>query len=45
MNASPAKLALIERIQQRSQYSLVRSTLPQEKKLNLFHWQEQEVAG
>jgi len=35
---SSAKKALIERIRERSRYSLLKSTLPTEKKLNLFHW-------
>lgn len=36
---SAAKLRLIERIKERSKYSLVKTTLQQEKKTNLFYWQ------
>ncbi len=36
---SPAKQAFVERMRQRSRYSLTRSTLLREKKVNLFHWQ------
>jgi hypothetical protein len=36
---SPAKRAFVERIRQRSGYSLTRSTLLREKKVNIFHWQ------
>jgi hypothetical protein len=35
---STAKSFLVERTKQRSGYSLVRSTLQEEKKFNLFHW-------
>ena len=35
------KEALIQRIKQRSNYSLIRSTLKHEPKFNLFHWQPQ----
>lgn len=35
---SLAKRTMIERIRERSQYSLTRSTLLQERKFNLFHW-------
>ena len=38
LNTSTAKLQLIERIRERSGYSLVRSTLLKEHKLNLFVW-------
>lgn len=34
-----AKQKLIERIKQRSHYSLEKNTLFQEKKLNLFFWE------
>ena len=40
-----AKVALIDRIKQRSSYSLVRSTLLSERKFNLFRWQGQEIIG
>ncbi len=38
LTTSPAKLAIVERIRERSSYSLTRSTLPAESKLNIFHW-------
>jgi hypothetical protein len=37
-----AKDALVRRIQERSHYSLVKSTLPSEKKFNVFIWRAQE---
>lgn len=36
---SPAKLKVIERIKEKSGYSLIRSTLVKEDKLNIFVWQ------
>jgi Protein of unknown function (DUF3800) len=45
LNNSPAKLALVQRVQQRSGYSLERSTLPKENKFNLFRWRAQEFTG
>lgn len=36
---SPAKKSFIERMRQRSGYSLQRSTLLREKKVNIFRWQ------
>ena len=36
---SSAKVKLVERIQQRSHYSLKHSTLPRETKFNIFIWQ------
>jgi len=38
MNTSMAKLALIERIRQRSGYTLLSSTLYRENKFNVFVW-------
>lgn len=38
LNSNPAKLDLIKRIADKSGFSLNRSTLPTEKKLNLFIW-------
>ncbi|PPH63116.1 DUF3800 domain-containing protein [Rathayibacter sp. AY1D7] len=38
LDTNPAKLALIERIKDRSGYALTRSTLLREEKFNLFHW-------
>jgi len=35
---SPAKLALVERLRQRSGYGLTRTTLLREEKVNLFRW-------
>lgn len=35
---SEAKREIVERIRERSGYSLLKSTLPTEKKLNIFHW-------
>lgn len=42
LEGNTAKLALIERIRQRSGYSLTRTTLLREQKVNLFHWQARE---
>jgi hypothetical protein len=36
---SPAKRVLVERLRERSRYSLRQSTLMRERKFNLFHWQ------
>lgn len=41
--ASQAKLAVINRIQERSGYSLTRTTLPRETKCNVFIWQSNGV--
>lgn len=46
LSGNSAKQALIERIKQRSHYSLIRSTLLRERKFSIFHWlhwQAQEV--
>lgn len=43
LQTSPAKQAVIERIKARSGFSLKRSTLPSEKKLNVFVWTPQAV--
>ncbi|MDL1974808.1 MAG: DUF3800 domain-containing protein, partial [Deltaproteobacteria bacterium] len=37
------KEALIHRIRQRSGYSLTKTTLLREEKVNLFRWQAREV--
>jgi len=42
ISANAAKVALIERIRQRSRYSLLRSTLFKEEKFNLFRWVPQK---
>lgn len=39
---SPAKLALVERMRARSTYTLRRTTLLREEKVNLFRWQAKE---
>ena len=39
LSSSPAKLALVNRMQARSGYSLTRTTLLREDKVNLFSWQ------
>lgn len=36
--SSEAKKAVVERIKSRSGYSLIKSTLPTEKKMNIFYW-------
>ena len=41
MAPSSAKLHLVERVKQRSGYTLVRPTLLREEKFNLFHWNGQ----
>lgn len=38
LNQSPAKLEIVQRIKERAGYTLKSSTLPTEKKFNLFHW-------
>jgi len=42
LSANPAKAALVARMRQRSGYSLLRTTLLRERKLNLFCWQPEE---
>ncbi len=39
LNTSKAKLALVERMRHRSQYSLTKTTLLREDKVNLFRWE------
>lgn len=39
LSENKAKLALVERIQQRSHYSLTKTTLLRENKVNLFRWE------
>jgi hypothetical protein len=43
LETSSSKLELIERIRQRSNYSLQNSTLPKEPKFNIFVWQSTKV--
>jgi len=38
LSGSPAKMALVKRMQQRSGYNLIRTTLYRENKVNLFLW-------
>ena len=45
LKTSSAKSALVERIRERSRYSLVRTTLFREQKMNIFVWHPQEVAS
>lgn len=45
LHGNKAKEALIARIQERSGYSLLKTTLYREDKVNLFHWQASEVQG
>jgi hypothetical protein len=42
LNSNSAKVALVERMRQRSGYSLVRTNLLRESKVNLFVWQASE---
>jgi hypothetical protein len=42
LSSSPAKLALVERMQQLSGYHLTRTTLLRESKVNLFRWHARE---
>lgn len=42
LTTSTAKLELVRRLQQRSHYTLTRSTLLREEKVNIFCWQAQE---
>jgi hypothetical protein len=42
LDTSTAKTQLVRRMQQRSGYTLRRTTLPSEKKVNLFRWHAQE---
>ena len=43
LSTSAAKLALIERIRQRSAYTLTKSTLLREMKMNLLRWEPKEA--
>ena len=45
LTTNPAKVALVERLKQRSGYQLTRTTLLRERKMNLFVWQPQEGAA
>jgi len=43
LTSSISKLSLVNHIRQRSKYSLTKSTLLQERKVNIFCWQPREV--
>jgi hypothetical protein len=43
LSSSPAKTELVELISKRSGYSLTRTTLLKEEKVNIFRWQAMEV--
>jgi hypothetical protein len=43
ITTSPIKLALVTRMRQRSGYMLTKTTLLQERKVNLFRWHAEEV--
>lgn len=43
LETSPAKIDIIKRIEERSKYSLKKSTLRWEKKFNLFFWKPQHI--
>ncbi len=45
LSTSASKLALINRIQERSGYKLTKTTLLKEKKVNIFCWRASEVQG
>jgi hypothetical protein len=45
LNTSLAKTALVERLKERSGYSLTRTTLVGERKVNLLHWKAEEAKG
>ena len=44
LETSPAKIEIIKRIEERSKYSLKKSTLKWEKKFNLFFWKPQNIS-
>jgi len=45
LEANAGKMAVIQRMQQRSGYSLTKTTLLREEKMNLFRWNAAEVQG
>lgn len=45
LQGNASKMALIERMQRRSGYSLTKTTLLREEKVNLFRWHAAEVQG
>jgi hypothetical protein len=42
LDTNEAKVAVVQRIRQRSRYSLLRTTLIREQKFNIFHWHPRE---
>ena len=45
LTTSPAKMALVERMRERSRYDLTRTNLILEHKVNVFVWQASEPQG
>ncbi len=45
LHGSAAKMAIIERMRQRSGYDLTKTTLLREEKMNIFRWHAAEVQG
>ena len=45
LQSNAGKMAVIQRMQQRSGYSLTKTTLLREEKINLFRWHAAEVQG
>ncbi len=45
LHGNAGKMALIKRIQQRSGYTLTKTTLLREEKINLFRWHASEIQG
>ena len=45
LSTSEAKANIVDRIQKRSGYDLIRTTLLRENKVNLFRWHPSEVQG
>jgi hypothetical protein len=45
LQGNVGKMAVIERMQQRSGYTLTKTTLLREEKINLFRWHAAEVQG
>lgn len=45
MTGSPAKLALVEQVRAATGYSLTKSTLLREQKLNVFRWRARELGS
>ncbi len=45
LNESTAKVAIVDRIQERSRYTLIKTTLLKENKVNIFNWNAAEIQG